>query len=349
MNDDLRFRGREARHARLADLLDRHELDAVLLRRPANFAWFTGGADSRVDRSVRDGVADLVVTRDSASVLTTTIEAARMREEQVPDLPVLARPWHATDTEYIRELTGDGPIGADVPIERAVYVEGEIARHRRVLDADAVERLRSIGADAASALDEAAEAVVPGVDELELAGVLAEACRRRGLTAPVLLAAADQRIDRYRHALPFGATVQRRAMLVISAERGGLFANSTLFVELEEPSPELAQRKRACDHILERMREEATRPGRALSEALADCRRFYAEAGHPDEWRLHHQGGITGYGSREAIATPTSLDPIESGQAFAWNPSITGAKAEETFVLTEAGPEVVTRVPVATA
>jgi antitoxin VapB len=89
------------------------------------------------------------------------------------------------------------------------------------------------------------------------------------------------------------------------------------------------------------MREEATRPGRTLAEAFQDCTGFYADAGYPDEWKLHHQGGLTGYGSRELIATPASHHVIAVGQAFAWNPSITGAKAEETFVLTESGPEVV--------
>jgi antitoxin VapB len=93
------------------------------------------------------------------------------------------------------------------------------------------------------------------------------------------------------------------------------------------------------------MREEATRPSRTLADAFADCRRFYAEEGFPDEWTLHHQGGMTGYASREVIATPQTRQEIEVGQAFAWNPSITGAKAEETFVLIEAGPGVITRVP----
>jgi Xaa-Pro aminopeptidase len=130
-------------------------------------------------------------------------------------------------------------------------------------------------------------------------------------------------------------------MLVASAERGGLYANLTRIVELDDPDPELARRLSASEEILRRMREEATRPGRTLAEAFADCTRFYAEAGFPDEWRLHHQGGTTGYGSREVIATPATPDPIVAGNAFAWNPSITGAKAEETFVLTEQGPEVV--------
>jgi antitoxin VapB len=128
---------------------------------------------------------------------------------------------------------------------------------------------------------------------------------------------------------------------VASAKRGGLYANLTEMVELDEPDPELARRQAATEQILTRMREEATRPGRTLAEAFQDCTGFYADAGYPDEWKLHHQGGLTGYGSRELIATPASHHVIAVGQAFAWNPSITGAKAEETFVLTESGPEVV--------
>jgi len=132
-------------------------------------------------------------------------------------------------------------------------------------------------------------------------------------------------------------------MLVISAERGGLYANLTKLVELAELAPETARRVAATNDILVGMRD-ATRPGRPLSEVFADCRRLYAEAGYPDQWQLHHQGGSTGYGSREVIATPDTHDVVAVGQAFAWNPSITGAKAEETFVLTDSGPEVVTGV-----
>jgi Xaa-Pro aminopeptidase len=199
------------RQQRLGQLMHRRGLDAVVLRRPANFAWYTGGADSKVDHVAPEGVADLIVSAGSQLVLTSTIEAPR-----------------------------------------------------------------------------------------------------------------------------------RRAMLVASSERGGLYANLTRIVELEEPDPQLARRMRACEEILARMREEATRPGRTLAEAFADCRRFYADTGFPEEWRLHHQGGLTGYGSRELIVTPSSDHVIESGQAFAWNPSVTGAKAEETFVLTATGAESVT-------
>lgn len=330
------------RQQRLAQLMQRRGVDAVVLRRPANFAWYTAGADSKVDHVAPEGVADLIVRADSQLVLTSTIEAPRMRAEQTPDIEVVEYPWHEDRAGALRDVLGDAPAGSDLGLPGTANLSDEIGRLRRTLDSDAVESLRAVGRDATAAMADAAATVEAGMTEHEAAATLAAACRRRGLTATVLLAAADERIALHRHPVPVGATIERRAMLVASAERGGLYANLTRIVEIEEADPELARRLRACEEILARLREEATRPGRTLAEAFVDCRRFYADAGFPDEWRLHHQGGLTGYGSRELIATPSSDHVIEPGQAFAWNPSVTGAKAEETFVLTEAGPEVVT-------
>jgi antitoxin VapB len=334
--------GRSSRRERLLDLMERHGLGALLLRRSTNFAWYTNGADSRVDHASPFGVADILVTPDAEYVFTNNIEAPRMREEQTPSFEVLEHPWQADETESLREVTGAARLGTDFPLADALDVSDAVSPLRHVLDPDALARYREIGADTWEAVAEAADSLVPGMSEREAAANLAAASRRRGLFSSVLLAAGDDRIARYRHPIPHSGTLRRRAMLVVSAERGGLYANVTRLVDFEEPGAELKRRSLACETILDRMREEATLPGRTLADAFADSRRFYAEAGYPDEWRLHHQGGMTGYASREVIANPETYAEIRPGQAFAWNPSVTGAKAEETFILTETGPERIT-------
>jgi Xaa-Pro dipeptidase len=340
--------GQQSRRQRLKELMEQRGLKALLLRRAINFAWYTGGADNRVDHASPFGVADVLVTSEGEYIFTNNIEAPRMREEQTPDFEVIEHPWYEDEAAAIREIVGDVTLGADFPLRDALDVSGEIAPLRYVLDPDALERYRHVGADAAAAVAEAAESLEPGMSEHEAAANLAATCRRRGLFSSVLLAAADDRIARYRHPLPHSEeTIERQAMLVVSAERGGLYANVTRIVHFAEPDAELKRRLEACETILRRMREEATRPGRTLSGAFEDCQRFYAEEGFRDEWKLHHQGGMTGYASREIIATGATTQEIRVGQAFAWNPSITGAKAEDTFVLTGEGPEVITRVPAA--
>jgi Xaa-Pro aminopeptidase len=177
--------------------------------------------------------------------------------------------------------------------------------------------------------------------ELEAAAALAAACREKGMYSPVVLAAGDDRIARFRHPVPTGNQFHRRVMLVVCAERGGLYANLTQFVHFEEPDRDWLARREATETIARRLREEATRPGRTLGEVFGDIVGYYREAGFPDEWRLHHQGGTTGYATREVVALPDSDVQIQTGMAFAWNPSISGAKSEETFVLTAEGPLVV--------
>jgi Xaa-Pro aminopeptidase len=332
---------REVRRQRLRETMDRLGLGAVLLRLPANFAWYTDGADNQVDHSDPLGVATLLATPEAEYVVTDNIEALRMREEETPNFEVVEHPWYEEAAPLYEELSGGASLGADFPLEGARYVSEEIAPLRYVLDAEAIATYRRAGSETSAAMEEAAASLSPGTTEYEAAANLLAACWKRGLITPVVLIAADERIASYRHPIPRGAPIRSRAMLVVCAELGGLYVSLTRIVHFEEPDGDFERRQGACEEILRRMREEATRPGRTLANAFEDCKRFYAEAGFPNQWRLHHQGGMAGYAAREIIAGPETLQEIRAGQAFAWNPSITGAKAEETFVLTDDGPEVI--------
>lgn len=332
--------GQAARHQLVRAVLDETGLDAVTLRRPENFAWYSGGADNRVDHASPTGVADILVTRTAEYVVTNNIEAPRMREEQMPGWEVVEYEWHADPGDLVAKLAGGAAIGADAPDPSEVDVAALVAPLRYRLDGDAVSRYRLVGAETVAAVDAACAALTPAMTETEAAGAVAAACRGTGLFPSALMVGGTQRIPRHRHPIPAGAPLGARAMIVVCAERGGLYANLTRFVHFEPPDEELAAKLEACQGILTRMRE-ATRPDRTLGDVFDDCRTFYTEAGFPDGWRHHHQGGLTGYRSREVIAAPGSTQQITAGQAFAWNPSVPGAKAEETFVLTADGPELI--------
>src|ERR687894_1796352 len=104
---------RETIDRSVRELMDEHGVGAFLLSSPANFAWYTGGADNRVDHGDPVGVASVLVTTDDAYVLTNNIEAPRMREEQTPEMEVVEHPWHQESTELLRELTGDASMVTD--------------------------------------------------------------------------------------------------------------------------------------------------------------------------------------------------------------------------------------------
>ena len=77
----------------------------------------------------------------------------------------------------------------------------------------------------------------------------------------------------------------------------------------------------------------ATRAGKTSAELFRAAQSAYAAEGFPGEEEFHHQGGATGYGEREWLATPPARRLSSNNQAFAWNPSIRGGKVEDTVVL----------------
>jgi antitoxin VapB len=336
----------ETKLARIRELLSARNLDALLLRRVANFAWLTGGAASYVNTADIFGVASLLITPAERYLVTDNIEAPRFRDEEALEAQgwqFMIEPWYQAGGT-LAGRTADLRLGADGPYPGAVDVSPELLPLRAALCAEEQTRFRTLAQGCAQAMDQAIRRVRPGMNEFEIAALLGAETQARGILPIVKLVATDERIYAYRHPLPADKKLDRYAMLVLCGRQYGLVCSLTRLVHFG-PLPEDLQAKERAVAEVDAVFIQATQPGRTLGNIFAQAQQAYAVGGFPDEWQLHHQGGRTGYLPREVIARPASAEIVSAGQAYAWNPSITGTKSEDTILVGEAENEILTAIP----
>lgn len=339
----------QAKIDRVREWLDRSGSPGVLLQTNANFSWITAGGRGFVPVSEEKAVGAVLITQQRSVVITTNIEGRRLLDEELPDCFQIAEyPWWAPGRDssspvdqVVRDLAGSDDVVSDVAGGHSKAAGPGLNELRTVLMEPEVERYRELGRDAAFVLESACRTVGPKESEFEMAARVAAGSQEKGMDPVVNLVAADERIARYRHPLPTSLRASRTLMAVLVARRGGLHACLTRMISFGEPDAELVGRLESCAHIDARM-QAASRPGTELSAVLKAGIDQYEAEGFPDEWTLHHQGGITGYAGREVFATPTASTRLQRNQAVAWNPSVAGAKSEDTVLVTDSGPEVLT-------
>lgn len=341
---------------RLARLATAQGLGGILLNAQPNFSWLTGGRSNRIDGSRENGSGSLFVSaRGQRFVIANNIEMPRLQDEALAglDFTPCEYPWTeeqadpgtpiATAKRAIGVECGTG-VGCDSLLPRGVPMEAHIAATRALLTAAEASRYRVLGRDLGRVAGEVCRGLVPDLEELDIAQRVATAVASVGARAVVTLVAADERIDRFRHPVPTTARWRQRVMVVVCAQRDGLVAALSRIVVAGGIPSALDARTRATAGVYERLLV-ATTAGAIASDLFAVAAKAYADAGFPGEETRHHQGGATGYRSREWIAHPASRDTVQAQQAFAWNPSITGTKVEETVLLTPAGIEMLTASP----
>jgi Xaa-Pro aminopeptidase len=330
---------------RLHTLLEDHKLDAVLLRHSANFAWATCGADSFINRADLFGIASLLITPTKRYVITTNIEANRLAQEEglaAQGWEIKGMPWYEQN-DLIAELSAGMKLGADTAFSNAQVIGSEIASLRSALTPEEGIRYGELGRLCAQAMRTAIDAVRPGMKEYEIGANLMQAIEDKGVQGIVSLIATDERIFSYRHPLPTSKKLDKYAMLVLCGRKGGLICSITRLVHFGPPSDEIRQKEKAVAKIDAEM-IAATQPGFTMGDVFRKAQSVYASTGFRDEWQLHHQGGSAVYAPREFTATPISTQPILVGQAFAWNPSITGVKSEDTILVGEHSNEIITEI-----
>ena len=336
----------EEKLPRVAELLDRNGAGALALCRHENIAWITAGqVEARVPQGSETAVCQLVLTRDGRKYyLAPNNEAARLADEEFAGLdyePVIYQ-WHQGPGERLRELAGDGVLCSDTVMPKANLVD--LTSVRSPLTCWEIERLRTLSRLTAEATVEVVQELRPGVTEQEMAGRVSEALWRRSITPTVLLMGTDERIFKYKHAVPRKGVLERYAMVNLCARRWGLVVSITRFVHFGAPDAELVKAFEAAARIHAAMLH-ATRDGAVSKDIFAVAQRAYADAGAPEEIEKHHQGGSCGYTERAWVIKPHGTERVTAPQAFAYNPSLCGAKAEDTAVLADGKIEVLTATP----
>ena len=329
--------------SRVRELLRREGLDALLLRRVSSFAWITGGAAGYVTTNCEIGPSSILITPDAKYVITNNIEAPRLRaEEKLEEKGFTLRiaPWQESQ-DVVAQLTSGLRVGCDGPYPGTVDLAASVSSLRRSLLPQEIVRFRILGQACGSALEKAARSVTQGLTEYEIAGLVAREAWTCGVTPILILVAADQRVFDFRHPLPTDRPLQRYAMLVLCGRKWGLIASCTRLVHFG-PLPTDLKRKQESVARVDASLISATRPGARVADIFETALQAYANEGYPEEWTLHHQGGCAGYEGRECKATPDCTEVVHQGEAFAWNPSITGTKSEDTIIVGPVDNEIIT-------
>ena len=328
-------------------------LDGVLLAAHHNIAWLTGGRGNRVDASREIGTSRLLIATDGRLfVLANTIEMARMLGEVLAgfDYTPIEYPWvNDQDAAFAVARARDAikpgaSLGADWPLPGTRNVEALLMRSRVRLTAADTAELRALGRDAGVALGEVARALTPGDVELEIARRMMDAAQGFRARAIVALVGADERLRRFRHPVPTGTAWRHVVMMALCAERHGLIVSLSRIVATEGAPHDLQERTAANATVFGRILQ-ATRPGATAPHLYSTLASAYTEVGYPGEELKHHQGGAIGYRAREWVAHPTSPEVVQDHEAFAWNPSITGTKIEDTALVIDGGIEIITSTP----
>jgi len=330
----------------LKDYLARNGFDGILLSLKANQAWLTCGGSCWVGKDSQQGAVDLLLVDDRSILITAQNEADRVYTEELSGLgfEIAVYPWYENKSDTFRRLTQGKKIISDTGYDGTENRNPEVVRLRYAMQPEEIDRARKLGADCARVMSETCHEISPGDSEFMVAARITGKLMALGIEAPCCLVASDERILRYRHPIPTFKKIDKTCMVVICGVRNGLVMSLSRMVSFEPISDDLKKRHLACCEIAAEFMQK-TAIGKNVAEVFRDGLAAYKAVGYPEDWKLHHQGGSIGYDSRDYCCTFSTDETIVENQMFAWNPTVTGTKVEDTFILTRSGREILSEIP----
>lgn len=332
----------EHKHRLVADFLELHRYDALLLEKPANFAWFTSGGDcARAGSS--ETTAALFITREARVVITSNVDSAQLFERELPGLgfQLKERPWHEPRHALIDDLCRGRTVAGDVGNGRARDVSVHLAGMRIPLTVLECERVRELGRHVAHAVEATARHCRPRQTEAEIAGELAHRLIKHQVVPERLQVVADGRSRRYRNWSYGEQPLEQFCTISAVGRRHGLCVGASRTVCFGDPPSDI----RGAHHRALLMLATGmyfSRGDWELAETWQRVQRIYEKFGYPDEWQLARQAEIIGYEPTEVPVVPRSEFRLQPRMAVHWHPSVGPATVGDSILIAEKGFEPLT-------
>lgn len=333
----------EDRQRRVAEFLDQHGLDALLLRRPENIAWLSVGADVTRFGSGRETSAAVFLTPEARVVVTNDVDSPLLFEQEFAGLgfQLKERPWHEDPEVLLGDLCRGRRVGSDSLNGGTKYVAREFSALRLPLAPIEIERLDQLGRIAAHAVEATCRKTEPGRNELEVAAELAHRLVKHGAYPARLQVVGDGRSERHRHWTPQHFEIDSHCTTAVVARRWGLNVAVARTVCFERPSEELRESHQLASLALATA-IHFCKAGERIANVWARIERIYDKYGQPDAWRTADQGESIGYAGCEQPILPDGESTLVTNTPLHWHPAVGTALVGDTILVGEGGNRLLT-------
>ena len=330
---------------KLINFMNIKGLDGVIISKANNWSWVTGGRDARIVYSKEANLVDLVITNDLQKYcISTNVEAPRLEKEDLNNLDykIISFPWYdySEKLKIVKSLIEGKKFASDTAIEGAISLDSDFDKLRYSLTKNELKKYRLLGEWCRDAVESTTKEIEPGMTEQAISGIIVGKLGKKGIFCDVIMAAADERIFDFRHPLTADKKINKYVMILICASKWGLVLAMTRLVHFGKLPEELEIKIRKVTEIDAKLIAN-TRPDKVMKDFDKIIPQAYKDAGYPDMWKMHYQGGPIGYGDREYEWEPNSEMGFYNNQAIAWNPTITGTKSEDTFLYVDGNIEII--------
>ncbi len=318
----------------LRGILEHKGKKGLIISDFANLCWL-GVRRPHILSLSESSVVAIVITLKDVYLTTNNIEIDRILDEEIsPSVAGCLQPrihqWYAPPF-YDKK---DGYINA-------LAVEDEIKHYRMIMTERELAEAKLLGQDIAAIVEHTLPLIKADKTERHISSQMAKICLEKEIDIGLVICASQKRIHAYRHPITTATPIGNQCLLALTVRRNGIYSCISRMVSLAKPDEALMQKRNAVLAV-DCACQKYTQIGRNICDVFEKIKEVYAQAGFKDEWKNHHQGGITGYKSREEKINQSSDITIKNHMLFAYNPSVCGYKTEDSFYMKDGKANITT-------